>query len=338
MIYTPKEMKAYLDEHVLGQEDAKKKAAVLVYAHLKFHAATNMIFIGPSGCGKTEIFRVLRRMYAGQRLIYIHDVANVTNDGWSGSKKASSVFKQMAMEGWSREEIEHAIIVMDEFDKMVSPKYNSNHENVAKSIQGEFLSMLEGTAVTIKNEDGGTTVINTENISFIGVGAFEDLRAQKIKESKEASNPFGFSDTMQDFVTPEIKPRDLREFGVTKEVLGRMFRLATLNALSGDDFYTILMDPQMSPISKYARMFDCYIDVDNGYMRKIAQEAVDEELGVRYMNGRIFDAISDELFEPGSSKVLTMTPMHEEQPETVGIQFADTAFDDDQEESGWEFE
>ncbi len=308
-MYTPVEIKKILDEHVLGQEDAKKAVSVLYYSHFNKHVRQNLLLIGPSGSGKTELFRQLNQIEPDKHTIYIYDASNITNDGWSGKKKFDSVFKQMFAEGWTEDEIENAIIVFDEFDKLTAPRFNSAHENVSSSIQGELLSMIEGTSLVVAVPDmANDPVIDTSKISFVFLGAFEDLYKKKKEEANR--HVIGFSKSKEEKESKEninFDFDDIINFGIRTELAGRIARMVVLYSLDENDFYSIMMDPVMSPIAKLAVQYKTHISIQTDVIKDLASKAVENGMGVRFLHGKILDAVSDEIYEAGSSKLLTLS-------------------------------
>lgn len=159
MHLTPSEIKERLDENIYSQEEAKKAAALLLYSHIR-DRRRNMLFVGPSGCGKTEIFREMKKIFP---LVQFFDAGSVTTEGFSGAKKYYTPFADMLREGYSEEEAEHAIIVIDEADKLFAPLHDSAGDNVNDQIQSEYLAMVEGTKVSIPKI---RYVIDSSNVSL----------------------------------------------------------------------------------------------------------------------------------------------------------------------------
>lgn len=304
-MYRVKDIKKILDENVQGQEKAKRAAAVLVYNKMR-GIKENIVFVGPSGCGKTEIFRALKEKF--KNLIFIYDVSNITNDGFSGIKKSYSVFESMIISGFSKEEIENSIIVLDEFDKMCQSKHTAQGDNVSSSIQAEFLTMIEGTVVKAKVLDD-YVYFNTSNISFVFCGAFEDIYKKK---KMSAQKSFGFSNETNK-TDETITTEDLIDYGVRTEIMGRISRIVELYYLSEEDIKNLLMDPHKSPISKLAIDYKCEIDIKEDTIDMLIKSGLDNSRGVRALRGIIQDYIDMEIYEPGSSKSLTIRYQESEQ-------------------------
>ena len=177
---TPREIYDYIDKHVWRQEEAKKAASVITYQCLR-GIKSNAMFIGPSGCGKTHIWRCLQKLFPDR--IEITDISNLTQDGWKGDKKWSSLLTAPIFRSGK-----HSILVLDEADKMLAPRYSYNN-NISLSIQAEGLTMLEGTRVDIKI-DSVIHSIDTSKISFVLCGAFSN-KAHDVAE-KSSGSRIGF--------------------------------------------------------------------------------------------------------------------------------------------------
>ncbi len=140
---TPKKIYGYLDNHVWKQDAAKKAASIIAYNCFERAVKSNALFVGPTGCGKTHIWRCLRGIFPDR--IEIVDGSNLTMDGWKGEKKWASILRSPVFRSGR-----HAVLVIDEADKMLAPKYTSGGENASHSVQSEGLVMMEGTRVEVK--------------------------------------------------------------------------------------------------------------------------------------------------------------------------------------------
>ena len=293
VLKSPKEIKKYLDAYIYKQEEAKKAAATLLYCHIN-NSRRTALFVGPSGCGKTEIFRVLKNIYPQ---IYIYDASNITNEGWSGSKKSHSVFSNMLYDGMNVEEIEHSIIVFDEFDKLCTPRYSSNGDNVSAAIQAEFLSMIEGTNIYIQNMN---VSIDTSNITFIFLGAFENLYSKKKKDRETKLIGFGASTENSSDAEPIVfSVEDMISFGIRTEIMGRIGKIVQLEKLEEKDFYNILKDRKISPVSNLRKKLPCNIRFTEKQLLNIAKVAAETGLGARYLKTQVEQDFDNYIFEHG---------------------------------------
>ena len=172
---SPSDIYAYLDNRIHKQDEAKKAAAMLVWKALR-GIKENLLFVGASGCGKTEIFRQLMALFPS--MIEIVDASVITNEGWKGDTKWKTIMSSPLYRSNG-----HKICVLDEFDKLVQPKY-SNNENVSQTIMSEALKIIEGTYVNCE-ENNVKYQIDTHNISFVMLGAFSN-KANEIAEKDKA--------------------------------------------------------------------------------------------------------------------------------------------------------
>ena len=280
---SPQQIYDYLDQHVYKQEKAKKTASMIYWEHLRgIH--TNSVILGPSGCGKTEVFRQLRNM---SRDIIIVDGTSITQEGWKGSVKLRDILWQAApavlQDGG-------AIIVIDEFDKMVERKM-SGGENISYSLQSELLKAIEGEMVQFKD-----FTLDTSKISFVFLGSFATMVAAK----GHTPNRMGFG---QDISKTEVSYTDrftqedlIKYGGVRREIASRISRIVQLQPMTAEDFYEILNIKSMSPISELECKFGTVIDVDDSVKRKIAKEAAESGLGVRCLESKLLEMLEDEVF------------------------------------------
>lgn len=282
VLSSPTKILQHLNAHVYGQEDAKKGAAVLLWNHLHGRKR-NCLFIGPSGCGKTEIFRTLREIYPQ---IIIFDSSNITAEGWSGTKKVTSVFHMMASNGFTTADMEHAIIVFDEFDKLCAPKYSVHDENVSAQIQSELLAMIEGTQINMQS-DYVVNKIRTEGISFVFLGAFERIYQMKEMEYLDHPATIGFGNDVsavdETYEDEMITPEDLIQYGVRTEIMGRIGMIEQLQALQEEDFFNILNNPSMSPLVKLNKEYGCSFVMSDTSKKWLARTAEQTGLGVRLL-------------------------------------------------------
>ena len=299
---TAKEIKSYLDKYIQGQEEAKRRAAVMVYNHMR-GIKENVLFIGPSGSGKTEIFRALQAIFPRQIVIY--DISNITQDGWSGSKKYNSVFKTLLQTGYSKREIENMLIVFDEFDKITEPCHTSQGDNVHDQVQSELLSMIEGSDVPL-DKDGGC--IDTRGISFAFCGAFNPLYTKR--RAAAESRTIGFSEAVKEERKP-ITIEDLMNEGLKPELAGRISGIAVLDALDRNQVRELLRHPMMSPFSKMASKYNCSIYATNELIDELIEMSQDNRRGVRAIASYIQDQIDKEIYEPGSSGLLSIIEKEE---------------------------
>lgn len=285
----PKDIYSFLDKHVYAQEEAKKAASMLLWGHMKGNKS-NILFMGPTGCGKTEIFRQLKKLYED---IYIVDASAITEDGWKGNYKIADIFRNIGTVA----KVERSIIVMDEADKFFEPATNSSGENVSFSKQNELLKIIEGEEYHLND-----TAIDTSNISWVFLGSFESL----LEAKKERPNGLGFGGDIkksQVSYTDNFTSEDLVKYaGVRNEIAGRIERIVQLSPMDADSLYQILIDPEMSPITELTKRYGKKLELSEFMKRRIAKEAADSHMGVRYMRSRIKRLMEDKIFEDDESE------------------------------------
>lgn len=285
---TPKKIYEYLNQHVWKQEEAKKAASVITYNCIRRNIKSNAVFTGPTGCGKTHIWRCLKKIFPGR--IEIVDGSNLTQDGWKGEKKWNSLFRSPVFRSDKK-----TILVIDEADKMLSPKYTSGGENVSHSVQSEGLTMLEGTHVEVK-EGSVAYDINTAKISFVLCGAFSSKAADIAR--KEAGSRIGFGAApaeVKSYSRP-LTESDLIAFGVMPEFIDRIQRIVSLEPMTADDYYRITGDLD-SFLMRIEKQYRTNIKLTHKMRRELAELACSSGLGIRGMENRIRAMLDEAIFE-----------------------------------------
>ena len=288
MYDTPRKIYDYLDTRVWKQDEAKKAAAITMYQCLQ-GIKSNVLFIGPTGCGKTHIWRCLQEIFPGK--VEIVDGSNLTQDGWQGTKKWLDLLRfPAALSG------DPALVVLDEADKMLMPKFTSHDENVSHSIQSEGLTIIEGTTIDIK--DGPITrTIDTSRISFVLCGAFSAKAHAVAEQASRRYIGFGAAaatDTVQPYGL-SLDEQDLIDFGAMPEFLGRIQRIVNLEPMTTEDYYQMI-DSSGSVIQRIGQQYGANIRLTPQKRRELAELAYTTGLGVRGMEGRIRRLVDDALF------------------------------------------
>lgn len=275
----------YLDKRVWKQNEAKRAASIILFNCLHRGRRSNAMFIGPSGSGKTYIWRCLQELFPER--IEIVDGSNITPDGWKGDKKWTSLLLSDKFLG-SRQ----AILIIDEADKMFMPKTNSMGENWSEVIQGEVLKMLEGTRVDL----GSGAWVDTSRISFIFCGAFS-VKSEEIAEKKRGcSIGFGKSSREVKAYDAPIERKNLHDFGVMTEILGRIRRIVNLKPMTEEDFL-YMMDAACSPVRKLEKEFGVEISLMPETRKKLIAEAAEDGEGIRGMENKLCVMLEDALYE-----------------------------------------
>ena len=280
----------FVCQRVLGQEKAIQGASQLLYHHLRGHKR-NVLFMGPTGCGKTEIWRVMKELYPN---ICIVDSSRITADGWKGNYKFSDIF-----EGMKKEEAEHAIIVMDEFDKLCEPNISSGGYDVSRKIQTELLKILEDGTIKIQKEISlGSCIfetIDTSKVSFVFCGTFEYFL-----EQKNVNHRVGFLSKNLSEDNYLITPIDLaKRSNIRIEICSRIHQIYQLKSLEENDLNRILDGCQCSLIKSIEKEWDISIHLKLSTRKKLIFDAMESKMGVRYMRSSLIRMLDDALFNDG---------------------------------------
>lgn len=288
----PKQIYGYLTTYIHGQKDACRAASMLLYNHLQGQRR-NVLFVGPTGCGKTEIWKVCKRLYPN---IVIVDSDRLTADGWSGAFKIRDIFTNMM-----KFEIERSIVVFDEFDKLCEPTYSSQGANYSYNVQNNLLKLIEGESMMFPAERGNSSIMfDSSKISFVFLGSFERLTEKK--SAIEADNSIGFGSSIEkpdaDTVyAHQITLDDLKYSGMRREIAGRINQIVQLSPMTMKDYEAILENDAVSPIHRLEQEYDITIHIPEGTRKRLAREAADTHMGVRYLQSRIQSMLDEHMFE-----------------------------------------
>ena len=315
----PKEIKNFLDEYVIGQEEAKKVLAVSVYNHYKRVATntmdeieiekSNMLMIGPTGSGKTYLVKTLAKLLDVP--LAITDATSLTEAGYIGDDIESVVSKLLAAADNDVERAETGIIFIDEIDKIAKKQNTSSRDVSGESVQQGMLKLLEGSEVevpvgaTSKNAMVPLATVNTKNILFICGGAFPDLE-DIIKERLNKQAAIGFQSELTDKydndpnIMKKVTSEDLRKFGMIPEFLGRLPIVFTLDGLTEDMLVKILTDPKNAIIKQYQKLLELdevKLEFTEGALRTIAKKAIEKKTGARALRAIIEKFMLDIMYE-----------------------------------------
>ncbi|MCD7826147.1 MAG: ATP-dependent Clp protease ATP-binding subunit ClpX [Clostridiaceae bacterium] len=318
----PHIIKQTLDEHVVGQEHAKKVMSVAVYNHYKRVLTdteenedgieiekSNMLMIGPTGSGKTYMVKTLAQIL--QVPLAITDATSLTEAGYIGDDVESVLSKLLAAADNDVEKAEHGIIFIDEIDK-IAKKRNTNSRDVSgESVQQGMLKLLEGSDVevpvgaTSKNAMVPMTTINTRNILFICGGAFPELE-KVIKNRLKKQSSIGFLSQLDDEfdkdenILQKVTTEDLREFGMIPEFLGRLPIVFALQPMTEEMLVKVLTQPKNAIIKQYQKLL-AFDEVDLRFeeeaVRAIANKALDKKTGARALRAIIEEFMLDIMYE-----------------------------------------
>lgn len=324
----PAEMKAYLDDYIIGQNDAKMAVCTAVYGHgkrlrhpeLKF-APNVVLLIGPSGCGKTEIMRRIREI-VDYPMVFT-DVSSLGASQFRGRHKEDILLELYEAAGRKKADAEKGIIFMDEFDKLLLPAISERGVNIHDDVQSQMLTMLEGSEIELK-ADGMPLLLNTSHMLFVLAGAFqgieEYIRSDKKKRENMPGN-IGFLSPLEkemdlSFVRDNINHEVLMEYGMKRELAGRVSTVAVLERLTEQDLIRILTEPKDNLIERYERELQLSVNAEliftEGALLVAAQEALKTPVGARALQSILGRALRKVLYKAPEMKGLKRVVINED--------------------------
>ena len=315
----PKQIKEFLDDYVIGQDDAKKVLAVAVYNHYKRIMSqadldvelqkSNILMLGPTGSGKTLLAQTLAKMLNVP--FAIADATALTEAGYVGEDVENILLKIIQAADYDIDRAQCGIIYIDEIDKIAKKKTSSQRDVSGESVQQGMLKLLEGSEVEVpvgansKNAMVPLTTVNTKNILFICGGAFPDLE-DIIKERLQKKTSMGFNAELKDTVEHDeellskVTIEDLRKFGMIPEFLGRLPIVFTLKGLDKEMLVKILKEPKNAILKQYQKLLaldEVKLEFDDSALEAIAEKAMEKDTGARALRAIIEEFMLDIMYE-----------------------------------------